>query len=82
MSIITQTNSTSEEFSHSISNFFHRFHLSDALKKSNAKHKKGHPVSVIFLFYWLRFLPMARPIALIENKKKNSPFPIKRFEIC
>ncbi|GEQ48322.1 IS4 family transposase [Tetragenococcus koreensis] len=79
MSIITQTNSTSEEFSHSISNFFHRFHLSDALKKSNAKHKKGHPVSVVFSFLLASIFTHGSTYRSYRKQKEELPFSDKTF---
>ncbi len=51
MSIITQTTPNSEKISTSVSDFFHQFHVASALKKSNAVHRKGFSVSVIFSSY-------------------------------
>ncbi len=50
MSIITQTNENSAKISNSVSDFFHRFKVSAALKKANAVHEKGISVPVIFSF--------------------------------
>lgn len=50
---ITQDNQNDKQISKSIRRFFTRFHLSSALKASNAYKKKGTPVSEIFQYLFL-----------------------------
>ena len=50
---ITQDNQNDNQVSKSIRNFFSRFHVSSALKASNAYKKKGTPVVEIFQYLFL-----------------------------
>ena len=51
--IITQDNQNNNKISKSIKRFFTRFHVSSALKASNAYKKKGTPVIEIFQYMFL-----------------------------
>lgn len=51
--IITQDNHNDNQISKSIKKFFTRFHISSALKASNAYKKKGIPVIEIFQYLFL-----------------------------
>ncbi|NDO68772.1 transposase, partial [Schaedlerella arabinosiphila] len=50
---ITQANQNDKQISKSIKKFFKRFHISSALKASNAYKKKGIPVIEIFQYLFL-----------------------------
>jgi len=50
---ITQANQNDKQISNSMKRFFTRFHLSSALKASNAYKKKGIPVVEIFQYLFL-----------------------------
>ena len=50
---ITQATQNDKQISNSIKNFFTRFHVSSALKASNAYKKKGVPVMEIFQYLFL-----------------------------
>ena len=50
---ITQTTQNDKQISNSIKKFFTRFHVSSALKASNAYKKKGVPVMEIFQYLFL-----------------------------
>ncbi len=50
---ITQVTINDKEISHSINRFFTRFHISSALKASNAYKKKGTPVVEVFQYLFL-----------------------------
>ena len=50
---ITQATQNDKQISKSIKNFFTRFHVSSALKASNAYKKKGTPVTEIFQYLFL-----------------------------
>ena len=50
---ITQATQNDKQISKSIKNFFTRFHISSALKASNAYKKKGIPVTEIFQYLFL-----------------------------
>ena len=47
---ITQANQNDKQISKSIKRFFTRFHVSSALKASNAYKKKGIPVVEVFQY--------------------------------
>ena len=79
MSIITQKTSNSEKISTSVSDFFHRFHVASALKKSNAVHKRGFRFLLFFLFYWPRSLPTVLPIGFTKSRRNNCLFRIRPF---
>ncbi|NDO69218.1 transposase, partial [Schaedlerella arabinosiphila] len=50
---ITQANQNDKQISKSIKKFFKRFHISSALKASNAYKKNGIPVIEIFQYLFL-----------------------------
>ena len=50
---ITQATQNDKQISNSIKKFFTRFHVSSALKASNAYKKKGVPVMEIFQYLFL-----------------------------
>lgn len=50
---ITQNNQNDYQISKTIKRFFSRFHITSALKASGAYHKKGIPVTQIFLYLFL-----------------------------
>ncbi len=50
---ITQATQNDKQISNSITRFFTRFHISSALKASNAYKKKGIPVTEIFQYLFL-----------------------------
>ena len=50
---ITQANQNDKQISKSIEKFFKRFHISSALKASNAYKKKGIPVIEVFQYLFL-----------------------------
>ena len=50
---ITQANQNDKQISKSIEKFFKRFHISSALKSSNAYKKKGIPVIEVFQYLFL-----------------------------
>ena len=50
---ITQANQNDKQISKSIKSFFTRFHISSALKASNAYKKKGIPVIEVFQYLFL-----------------------------
>ena len=50
---ITQATQNDKQISKSIKRFFSRFHISSALKASNAYKKKGFPVIEIFQYLFL-----------------------------
>ena len=50
---ITQATQDDKQISKSIKRFFERFHISSALKASNAYKKKGIPVTKIFQYLFL-----------------------------
>ena len=50
---ITQDNQNDKQISESIKRFFSRFHISSALKASNAYKQKGIPVIEIFQYLFL-----------------------------
>ena len=50
---ITQANQNDKQISKSIKRFFIRFHISSALKASNAYKKKGIPVVEVFQYLFL-----------------------------
>lgn len=50
---ITQNIQNEKQVSESIKRFFHRFHVSSALKQSNAYKKKGIPVIEVFQYLFL-----------------------------
>ena len=50
---ITQATQNDKQVSKSIKRFFTRFHISSALKASNAYKKKGIPVTEIFQYLFL-----------------------------
>ena len=52
---ITQANQNDKQISKSIKRFFTRFHISSALKASNAYKKKGIPVVEVFQYLFLLF---------------------------
>ena len=54
---ITQATQNDKQISKSIKRFFTRFHVSSALKASNAYKKKGVPVMEIFQYLFLREYP-------------------------
>ena len=69
---ITQVNQNDKQISKSIKRFFTRFHISSALKASNAYKKKGIPVVEIFQYLFLLiFSNRSMYMSLITAK--NSP---------
>jgi len=69
---ITQVNQNDKQISKSIKRFFTRFHISSALKASNAYKKKGIPVVEIFQYLFLLiFSNRSMYMSLITGK--NSP---------
>ena len=50
---ITQDNQNDKQISESVRRFFQRFHISTALKASNAYKKKGIPVIDVFQYLFL-----------------------------
>ena len=50
---ITQANQNDKQISKSIKRFFTRFHISSALKASNAYKKKGIPIVEVFQYLFL-----------------------------
>ena len=69
---ITQANQNDKQISKSIKRFFTRFHISSALKASNAYKKKGIPVVEVFQYLFLLiFSNRSMYMSLITGK--NSP---------
>lgn len=69
---ITQDNQNDKQISRSIKRFFARFHVSSALKASNAYKKKGIPVIEIFQYLFLLiFSNRSMYMSLITGK--NTP---------
>ena len=69
---ITQANQNDKQISKSIKRFFTRFHISSALKASNAYKKKGFPVVEVFQYLFLLiFSNRSMYMSLITGK--NSP---------
>ena len=69
---ITQVNQNDKQVSKSIKRFFTRFHISSALKASNAYKKKGIPVVEVFQYLFLLiFSNRSMYMSLITGK--NSP---------
>ena len=69
--IITQDNQNDNQISKSIKRFFVRFHISSALKASNAYKKKGTPVVEIFQYLFLLiFSNRSMYMSLITGKNK------------
>ena len=69
---ITQANQNDKQISKSIKRFFTRFHISSALKASNAYKKKGFPVVEVFQYLFLLiFSNRSMYMSLITAK--NSP---------
>jgi len=69
--IITQDNQNDNQISKSIKRFFMRFHISSALKASNAYKKKGTPVVEIFQYLFLLiFSNRSMYMSLITGKNK------------
>ena len=69
---ITQVNQNDKQISKSIKRFFTRFHISSALKASNAYKKKGFPVVEVFQYLFLLiFSNRSMYMSLITGK--NSP---------
>ncbi|NBJ95673.1 IS4 family transposase [Parablautia muri] len=69
---ITQVNQNDKQISKSIKRFFTRFHISSALKASNAYKKKGIPVVEVFQYLFLLiFSNRSMYMSLITGK--NSP---------
>ena len=69
---ITQANQNDKQISKSIKRFFKRFHISSALKASNAYKKKGFPVVEVFQYLFLLiFSNRSMYMSLITGK--NSP---------
>ena len=69
---ITQANQNDKQISKSIKRFFTRFHISSALKASNAYKKKGFPVVEVFQYVFLLiFSNRSMYMSLITGK--NSP---------
>lgn len=67
---ITQVNQNDKQISKSIKRFFTRFHISSALKASNAYKKKGIPVVEIFQYLFLLiFSNRSMYMSLITAKK-------------
>ncbi|QGP77253.1 IS4-like element ISTeha4 family transposase [Tetragenococcus halophilus] len=79
MSIITQKMSNSEKISTSVSDFFHRFHVASALKKSNAVHKRGFSVSVIFSFLLASIFTNGSTYRFYQKQKEQLSFSDKTF---
>ncbi len=51
--IITQNTSNDNQISSSMQRFFHRFHISSALKMANAYKKRGTPVIQVFQYLFM-----------------------------
>lgn len=69
---ITQANQNDKQISKSIKRFFIRFHISSALKASNAYKKKGIPVVEVFQYlFWLIFSNRSMYMSLITGR--NTP---------
>ena len=64
---ITQANQNDKQISKSIEKFFKRFHISSALKASNAYKKKGIPV--INVIKIIVSMPKKKPTCHIQNKQ-------------
>ena len=70
--IITQATQNDKQISNSIKRFFTRFHVSSALKASNAYKKKGVPVMEIFQYlFFLIFSNRSMYMNLITGR--NTP---------
>jgi len=69
---ITQVNQNDKQISKSIKRFFTRFHISSALKASNAYKKKGIPVVEIFQYLFLLIFSN-RSMYMRLITAKNSP---------
>ena len=65
---ITQATQNDKQISKSIKRFFTRFHVSSALKASNAYKKKGVPVMEIFQYLFLLIFskPLTAPSISLE----------------
>ena len=69
---ITQDIQNEKQVSESIKRFFHRFHVSSALKQSNAYKKKGIPVIEVFQYLFLLiFSNRSMYMSLVTGK--NTP---------
>ena len=69
---ITQANQNDKQISKSIEKFFKRFHISSALKASNAYKKKGIPVIEVFQYlFLLTFSNRSMYMSLITGR--NTP---------
>ncbi len=72
---ITQVTQDDKQISKSIKRFFTRFHLSSALKVSNAYKKKGIPVTEIFQYLFLLIFSNRSMYMNLNSFHNDSFFP-------